>query len=562
MSTRLGSDGTSEWNADVCVVGAGPTGLAVASGLAAAGARVVLVESGGIRRDERLTRRLAAGPVIGDSRFGTLDGRLNRAIGGTSWKWVIDLLGRGIGVRYAIFEDGVLARRAPGEPAWPFTFEDLEPWYDEALRFAQVGARARDLHQVPDDAVPGLDRSRYVFGPASAFQGEHVVDRLERLGVRVITGATATAIIPGDGAGVVAGVRIDGIDGAEGTVRADSVVLAAGTPDITRLLLTAQEHIEGLRANVRIGRNLMDRPRIYGTLTLDENPPEWFGEFAMSEIDGVLTARRLITPTDAAADGTASTSFLLMPAYESGRVPPTVERLVRRLLVDRPPEWAGMAICRLPDPISKLIMSTLDVTYGARSWVTRWCMATTHDTEWTGWGRSRRWRTQRTWRVTAITEQRPDDANTITLDATSADPLGVPRARLDWGTPVSLDQRIVASLTHAAEAFHEAGLGKIRWDDHLAAVSSCHMMGTVAIGTDPAVSGADPDGRVYGTTNLYVAGNAVLPQSGHNNPTLTAMALGLRTADRIVATHSSARTTASPTLVAPPRGDRNHMQRE
>ena len=44
MSTRLGSDGTSDWSADVCVVGAGPTGLAVASGVAAAGTRVVLVE--------------------------------------------------------------------------------------------------------------------------------------------------------------------------------------------------------------------------------------------------------------------------------------------------------------------------------------------------------------------------------------------------------------------------------------------------------------------------------------------------------------------------------------
>ncbi|MEX0847281.1 MAG: hypothetical protein WD023_05825, partial [Ilumatobacteraceae bacterium] len=62
--------------------------------------------------------------------------------------------------------------------------------------------------------------------------------------------------------------------------------------------------------------------------------------------------------------------------------------------------------------------------------------------------------------------------------------------------------------------------------------------------------------------NLYVAGNAVLPQSGHNNLTLTAMAFGLRTADRIVAAHSAARATPDPTLVAPPRGGRNHMQRE
>jgi choline dehydrogenase-like flavoprotein len=56
------------------------------------------------------------------------------------------------------------------------------------------------------------------------------------------------------------------------------------------------------------------------------------------------------------------------------------------------------------------------------------------------------------------------------------------------------------------------------------------MMGTVAIGDDPATSAADRNGLVRGTDNLHVAGNAVIPQSGHANPTLVAMALGARTA--------------------------------
>jgi len=40
----------------------------------------------------------------------------------------------------------------------------------------------------------------------------------------------------------------------------------------------------------------------------------------------------------------------------------------------------------------------------------------------------------------------------------------------------------------------------------------------------------DRDGRVHGTSNLYVAGGAVFPTSGQANPTFTIICLALRLA--------------------------------
>jgi choline dehydrogenase-like flavoprotein len=43
----------------------------------------------------------------------------------------------------------------------------------------------------------------------------------------------------------------------------------------------------------------------------------------------------------------------------------------------------------------------------------------------------------------------------------------------------------------------------------------------------------DPDCKVHGTSNLFVASAAVFPVSGQANPTLPVVALALRLADRL-----------------------------
>jgi choline dehydrogenase-like flavoprotein len=60
-----------------------------------------------------------------------------------------------------------------------------------------------------------------------------------------------------------------------------------------------------------------------------------------------------------------------------------------------------------------------------------------------------------------------------------------------------------------------------------------HKSGTCRMGDDPATSAVNRYGQIHGIFGLYVADNSVLPSIG-TNPTLTTVALAIRTADHII----------------------------
>lgn len=60
-----------------------------------------------------------------------------------------------------------------------------------------------------------------------------------------------------------------------------------------------------------------------------------------------------------------------------------------------------------------------------------------------------------------------------------------------------------------------------------------HTSGTCRMGDDPSTSVTNLYGKVHGISGLYVADNSVLPFIGSGNPTLTTVALAIRTADHI-----------------------------
>jgi choline dehydrogenase-like flavoprotein len=124
----------------------------------------------------------------------------------------------------------------------------------------------------------------------------------------------------------------------------------------------------------------------------------------------------------------------------------------------------------------------------------------------------------------------------------------MPRVALDWQlSPIDVDS--IAGLVAAlGRESRRLGLGSVepagwlaepdkRWvsDELVSAhpIGGFHHMGTTRMANDPRRGVTDGWGRVHGLPNLHIAGSSLFPTAGWANPTLTILALALRTADRI-----------------------------
>ncbi|MBW3656780.1 MAG: GMC family oxidoreductase, partial [Gemmatimonadetes bacterium] len=67
-------------------------------------------------------------------------------------------------------------------------------------------------------------------------------------------------------------------------------------------------------------------------------------------------------------------------------------------------------------------------------------------------------------------------------------------------------------------------------------LGSAHQMGTARMGSDPAISVADPEGRLHDTAGVWIGDTSAFPTATGANPMLTCMALARRTAQAILAT--------------------------
>lgn len=514
---------------DVCVIGGGPAGLTAASALIEQGLRIIVIESGSTLPQAR-RGRISPVDVVGDDRYGSIEGKTSRALGGSSWHWEIDIHGVQ-GVRYTVIEPAVFDRQVPGLRSWPLDAATLEPAYQRALRYAGLSIDAAALQPHPARDAEGLDQGLYVFGPRAQFQASGLGGRVAERST-VLLGANAVELHPAEGSDhSVDHLEVRSRTGVSLRIRADAFVLSAGTTENTRLALALRERLTGLRSNQAIGVGLMDRPRITGMLTVADRP-DGFESFAMHDVEGTWGMQRWLAPRTHVAAGGASCSFVPRPAPVPGRWH-RIEQLVHRIAIGTPQVLEHRITDNAGRRIGRFCVGLSHRTYPLRAWLYRRVLRSNWNLEWSEW-QHRVGRVAAHWSLTAIVEQFPDPANRIEL-TDERDELGARRIRFVWGRPITRDGAVDASLVLATEALERSGVGTVSFDGAtFDAVSSCHIMGTLAFGNDPATSATDPTGLLRGTDNVFAAGMCLFPTSGHSNPTLTAMALSVRVADEIV----------------------------
>lgn len=142
----------------------------------------------------------------------------------------------------------------------------------------------------------------------------------------------------------------------------------------------------------------------------------------------------------------------------------------------------------------------------------------------------------------APVESRPE--NRLVFSETETDLAGMPRIRVEFGysdADRALIRRALDEVRSIAEEFGPFDPATER--ALLPPGSSLHQTGTVRSGaTDDGSSVCDPDGRVWGFDNLYLAGNGVIPTAMAANVTLTGAVTAVRAA-RAVAARNTALAT-------------------
>ncbi len=149
------------------------------------------------------------------------------------------------------------------------------------------------------------------------------------------------------------------------------------------------------------------------------------------------------------------------------------------------------------------------------------------------WGREAQRRLREEFRhsipVLVMAEDLPEPGNRVTLtDSIEAD--GLPGVRIEYSLSECSRRLLDFGLDRAEDVLRAAGAWRVD-RVNLAPHTGWHLLGTARMGSDPARSVTDASGRCHGVPNLIVADGSLFPTAGAANPGSTIGALALKIAD-------------------------------
>jgi choline dehydrogenase-like flavoprotein len=539
-------------SADFVVIGSGILGSLAALKLVKAGASVIILEAGPrltlgehVARFRNSTRRSdwmspypsvpsAPHPVYQPQDNGYLvqagpypyPAEYIRQVGGTTWHWAAQA--------WRNVPNDFRLRSLYGVGVdWPISYDDLDPYYQEAEEIMGVSGapntgspRSKPFPMEPVVEPYAMRRIRERLAPAfevvsnttarnsrsydgrpaccgnnscqpicpidAQYHGGLSADAAEAAGAKLLPNANVYKLEHDDKGRVTAALYYDPQKNSHRVTGKTFIVAANGIESPRLLLLSTSDKFPKGLANSRdmVGRYLMDHPST--SLAFDAEEELWLGRGPQSP-SSINTMR----------DG----------AFRS-------EHASYRL------DFTN--ISRVDGATRSLISAGV---YGVEL-ERRLRHSAAHELN-----------------VKNVLEVLPDPERRITL-STEKDSMGIPKPRAQY----SIDEytrkgheRSQGDFKRIAQLMGGTNLHPSKEGDF---ANNQHICGTLSMGSDPQTSVCDAWGRAHDHENLFLASTGVIPTAGTCNSTETGLALALRTVHHILAQQapgvSPAGTAANP----------------
>jgi len=540
--------------ADVCVVGSGAGGGTLAWWLARAGAKVVVLEKG---RHLDLAH-FAKHDEIAVTRGGmfvpppTLEPHLVQDGPGEPYRttddgWIANCVGGGTvhmsGYYLRLHPDDMRQRSVYGRPAgstvedWPVSYEEFEPWYEQAEYLIGVsGDASRNPFEPPrkkpypmppledhpivdrlDSAAKGLGWNPYPTpravlsqpydgrpacnfcghcgnfgcwnGSKSSVLATFIPKAIATGNCKLIPNAMATEVVT-DGSGKVRGVRWLDAEGALHEQRARVVVVSCSTIESARLLLNSRSSRfpNGLaNSEGQVGKNLCFSAN---ASVLAELHKDGGGK----GIPGFLEGRGMWL-------GRSLQDFYVTP---KGPVPKA-----GTLRFDIVP----------PNPIANAQMASMSADPPL------WGQALKAEMH-------RRFHESRTIAAEIFGEYVPVEDSRVEVDSDTRDRFGLPVAKITIRHHENNGLATGLLADRAEELFHAMGCDRV-WMRSRLGVTWVLQHGALRFGNDPKTSVLDKNCKAHDVPNLYVVDGGFMPTSGSVPTSLTIQANSLRVAEHL-----------------------------
>jgi hypothetical protein len=537
--------GDETW--DVCVVGSGPVGMALALEFDRLGREVLVLESGDDAIDAAIGEASRA-EIVDARRHARMELAVCRALGGTSWTW---------GGRCVAYDEvDWLNRDFVADAHWPITHDEIRPWYKLASEYLLCGD---DSFAIP---YPGKLGDGLTLDFVERWSTEprlmlvHRKALLDSPRIKISLRSTVTGLNLSHDGQAVESLAVSTPAGPR-AVKARRIILATGGVEATRLLLHVQQSYPQLFGGVDgpLGRCYMGH--LSGKIAgIQSANPDTIRDLDFKLDDnGAFYRRRLMLTTEAQVQHKVlNTAFwpdnppFYDPTHRSGvlsavflalAIPPVGRRLLPEAIRQmhtgpRPYQLAA----HLRNAVLGAPRGAADMARILRDRLVRRPRKPGFLVRNRG-GK---------YALHYHAEQVPTGASRIRLTH-ELDAFGVPRASIDLRFTEQDVESVIESHRLLDASLRANGMGQLEyWDppDRMrervweTAADGYHQVGGVRMGVDPGRSVVDANLKAHGLDNLYVASSAVFASSGQANSTLLAVALAMRLAHRLAGAASRA----------------------